>query len=347
MADDHAADQPQSPEPPPVSQRHDKYFYRVFSDPENAAGLLRSCLPQELARTLRWSTLTHRPSRLVGDDWRAREADLLFSVERELSGPPALVLVLLEHQSTPDRWMRLRLLHYCLMAWMQWHREHEQEPQLPLIVPVVFYQGAEPWRFSRQFAELVAGAESDPGWVPQFEHLLIDQTEQNPESVAGSLVARLAQLALMTEYRRAGREELLNQLVRLMETQHQDAGIEGVALHVEYVLRALKSNEQQRAFEEALRRTVSGQGGEIMTYVHRMIDEGVREGVREGRREARREARQEGIREGELRGRLQTIQGLLGREVPWSIIEAATGIDEAAFRRLKQQLDDNGAGRAE
>ena len=132
---------------------------------------------------------------------------------------------------------------------------------------------------------------------------------------------------------------MLNQLVRLVKTLHQDAGIEGVALHMEYVLRALKSNEQQRAFEEALRRTVSGQGGEIMTYVHRMIDE--------GRREARQEGRREGIREGELRGRLQTIRGLLGSELPWSIIEAATGIDEAASRRLKQQLDDNGSGRAE
>ena len=83
-----------------------------------------------------------------------------------------------------------------------------------------------------------------------------------------------------------------------------------------------------------------------MTYVHRMIDEGVREGVREGIREARQEGIREGIREGELRGQLQTIQGLLGSEVPWSVIEAATGIDEAAFRRLKQQFDDNGAGRA-
>ena len=79
-----------------------------------------------------------------------------------------------------------------------------------------------------------------------------------------------------------------------------------------------------------------------MTYVHRMIDEG----RREARREGIREGRQEGIREGELRGQLQTIQGLLEREVPWSTIEAATGIDEAAFWRLKQQLDGNGAGHA-
>ena len=334
MADDNASNQPPSADPPPVSQRHDKYFYRVFSDPENAAGLLRSYLPQELARTLRWSTLTHRPSRFVSDDWRSREADLLFSVERELSGPPVLVLVLLEHQSTPDRWMRLRLLHYCLMAWMQWHREHEQEPQLPLIVPVVFYQGAEPWRFPRQFAELVADAESDQGWVPQFEHLLIDQTEQNPESVDGTLGARLAQLALMAEFRHAGWKGwggLLNQVIRLVDELYPAAGFDVVALHVEYLVLALKTNEQQQAFADALRRTVSGRGGEVMTYVHKMIDEG----------------RREGIREGELRGRLQTIQGLLGSEVPWSTIEAATGIDEAAFRRLKQKLDDNGAGRAE
>ena len=145
MADDQAPDRPESAAAEtPVSHPHDKYFYGVFSDTRNAAGLLRPHLPQEVARTLRWSTLTHVPGRFVSDDWRGREADLLFSVERQDSGPPVLVYVLLEHQSTPDRWMRLRLLNYCLLAWMRWHREHENEPQLPLIVPVVFYQGAEP-----------------------------------------------------------------------------------------------------------------------------------------------------------------------------------------------------------
>ena len=67
-----------------------------------------------------------------------------------------------------------------------------------------------------------------------------------------------------------------------------------------------------------------------MNYVQQMVNEGW----------------QKGRQEGELRGQLQTIQGFLERAVPWSTIEAATGIDEAAFRRLKQQLDDNGAGRA-
>ena len=47
----------------------------------------------------------------------------------------------------------------------------------------------------------------------------------------------------------------------------------------------------------------------------------------------------EGRQEGELRGKVQTIEGFVARDVPWPIIEAATGIDEATFDRLKHQLD--------
>ena len=49
--------------------------------------------------------------------------------------------------------------------------------------------------------------------------------------------------------------------------------------------------------------------------------------------------RQEGLREGELKGEVLTIEGFLGRDAPWSTIEAATGIDEATFRRLKHQVE--------
>ena len=52
----------------------------------------------------------------------------------------------------------------------------------------------------------------------------------------------------------------------------------------------------------------------------------------------RRRSRAEGRREGELRGKVVTIEGLLDHEVPWPTIEAATGIDEPTFRRLRREL---------
>ena len=147
MADQPASEQadPGAPQPE-VSRPHDKYFQKVFSDTEDAASLLRSCVPPALGRALRWSTLTHLPGRFVSDDWRDSEADLLFSVEREGGDDvPVLLYVLLEHQSTPDRWMPLRMLNYCTQVWVAWQHGHQQAERLPLIVPLVFYQGAERW----------------------------------------------------------------------------------------------------------------------------------------------------------------------------------------------------------
>ena len=51
------------------------------------------------------------------------------------------------------------------------------------------------------------------------------------------------------------------------------------------------------------------------------------------------EGRQEGRQKGELRGKVLTIEAFLGRDVPWTTIEAATGIDQATCHRLKHQLE--------
>ena len=302
------------------SRPHDKYFRSVFSNPTNAASLLRAYVPERLARTLKWSTLTLLPGRFVSPDWRDSEADLLFSVEREPGATPVLVYVLLEHQSSPDRWMPLRLLNYCVQIWLRWRNRQEEERGLPLIV-LVLYQGADPWQYDRELAELFANAVPEWRWVPRFEHLLIDQTQQRAEAVPGALAARLAQVAMMAAFRQA-RRELLDVATGLMGELYRAAGFEDVATHVEYVL-ATQPDEHRAAFVESLRRNVPGRGGEVMNYVEQMVERG----------------RREGLQEGKLLGQVRTIEGLLGSNVPWSTIEAATGIDEATFRKLKQQVD--------
>ena len=226
--------------------------------------------------------------------------------------------------------MPLRLLNYCVQIWLRWRNRQEEERGLPLIVPLVLYQGADPWQYDREFAELFPNAEPEWRWVPRFEHLLIDQTEQSPESVPGAVAARLAQIAMMAAFR-AAREALLVSATRLMGELYRAVGFAEVAKHVEYVL-ATQPDEHRAAFVESLRRNVPGRGGEVMNYVEQMVERG----------------RREGLQEGELRGQIRIIEGFLGRDVPWSTIEAATGIDEAAFRKLKQQLDatDDGGSRA-
>ena len=132
---------------------------------------------------------------------------------------------------------------------------------------------------------------------------------------------------MMATFREAP-DELLEWVTRLIGELYRAKGFEEVTKHVEYVL-ATQPEAQRKLFSEALRRNVPGRGGEVMNYVEEMIERG----------------RQEGRREGELKGQVRVIERFVARDVPWSTIEAATGIDEATFRRLRQRIDaqDNGA----
>ena len=133
---------------------------------------------------------------------------------------------------------------------------------------------------------------------------------------------------------RDARGELLEQATRLIGELYRVAGFEEVAKHVEYVL-ATQPEGQRKLFAEALQKNVPGRGGELMNYVDELIEQGRQEGRREGESKGRQEGRQEGRKEAQL----GTIEQLVRTGVAWTTIEAATGIDERTFDRLKQQLD--------
>ena len=58
-------------------------------------------------------------------------------MRRTADGGPAWLYVLLKHQSTPDRWLRLRLLKYSIRIWERDRRRHPNEERLRPIVPPI------------------------------------------------------------------------------------------------------------------------------------------------------------------------------------------------------------------
>ena len=64
-----------------------------------------------------------------------------------------------------------------------------------------------------------------------------------------------------------------------------------------------------------------------MTYAQELLAEG------------RAEGRAEGERKGTIKTQVEVIEGFLREEVEWSVIERATGVSEAQFQALKQQVE--------
>ena len=290
-----------------IHQPHDHLFKRVFGVPAEAASFLRARLPAPLSRSLHWPTLKRHPDSFVTPDLRGAASDLLFEVRYAEPGAdtaPLWLYLLFEHQSTPDFWLRLRLLGYCCRIWERDRRDHKEARHLRPILPLVFYQGPTGWRPSRQFADLFPAGVRDWPWLPRFEHLLFDQTKVSPAQAAGSVRARLLlQLTMMHAFSRSVREAR-QRMGRLLEDLEREGsgGQDDMKMFVRYILETGPEDTPEEMGEQ-LSRTAAG--GELMTSGERLREEGRREGRLEGQRElmtSGERLREEGRREGRLEG---------------------------------------------
>jgi hypothetical protein len=149
---------------PPLRDFPDRAIRRLLIHPHNLRDLIAD-VAGELAAALDFDRSEPLDREFLLEDWRRRESDLLFRVPFRApeTAPPALVCVLVEHQSVPDPTMPLRMLLYAVLSWERewkaWEEGHPRGQPLGLtpVLPVVFHTGREPWRTNRELAELFVG----------------------------------------------------------------------------------------------------------------------------------------------------------------------------------------------
>ncbi len=132
-----------------MPKNHDSYARSELSRLEIAADLIRLTFPNEIAQQLYFESMPLTDGRLGDDRLRSDiETDFLFELSTH-NGDPTLVYLLLEHQSTVDRWMALRMLRYRVRVWEAYRRRTPRSPLLP-----VLYHGTRPWNAPQDVAEL-------------------------------------------------------------------------------------------------------------------------------------------------------------------------------------------------
>jgi predicted transposase YdaD len=274
---------------------HDLFVRFTLGQPERAVAELRAALPPDVVSRVDWSTLRREPGSVVDPELRETQSDLLFSA-RLLGGQHLLLYILLEHQSSVDRWMALRMLRYVVRQLEHWREEHPESQLLPVIVPLVMYHGPEgAWTAPRRVEELFelpGDAEARERWrtlVPRFEFLLDDLTAERAEGLMarpGPPLTRLAFLLL-----RYGRSEELSQLLAswtalFVEVYAAPNGLDNLHVVIRYLFQV--GNEAAREAARAVLRSVAGaQRTEemMMTIGEELIEQGRQKGILEGRAE--------------------------------------------------------------
>ncbi|MDY7227770.1 Rpn family recombination-promoting nuclease/putative transposase [Hyalangium rubrum] len=267
---------------------HDLFVRFTFGNPERAAAELRAALPPHLVSQVNWESLRREPGSVVDPELRETQSDLLFSA-RLSSGRPLLFYILLEHQSSVDRWMALRMLRYVVRQLEHWRKEHPGSGFLPVIIPLVLYHGPDgAWSAPRRVEELfdLPGADEEPErWralVPRFEYLVDDLTAERAEALMkrpGPPLVRLALLALVYGRTEKLAEALPDWAALFTQVQAMPNGAEELSVVFRYLL--LVGNEAaQGAAVSMLKEVIGTQRTEelMMTWGEKLIEKGRQQG---------------------------------------------------------------------
>ena len=142
-----------TPTPEPPKQPHDRLFRWTFRRRRHAIGLLRAALPPTLAAQADFRTL-----RLENADWvsralRDRRSDLVFSVR--IRGKTVYFYVLVEHQSTVEALMVVRMGVYVWRLYDEMLLDAPKLTKVPVIVPLLIHHSKTGWTAQTSFQNVV------------------------------------------------------------------------------------------------------------------------------------------------------------------------------------------------
>ena len=156
---------------------HDKGYKELLSKKRNFIKFLRHFVKNECVNRVDESSLRLCDKGFVDPLFKELESDLIYSAK--IAGRNVYFYILTELQSTVDFTMPHRMFKY---IWAILDREFNNTPEnerkradfrLPLVVPILFYNGENRWYVTRNYKDYLQGGDLLKG-VIDFQYTLVD-----------------------------------------------------------------------------------------------------------------------------------------------------------------------------
>jgi predicted transposase/invertase (TIGR01784 family) len=303
--------------------KHDEAYKRLFTHPRMVKDLLLSLMPAAAwVDELDFDGLQDAANSLVDERFQRRESDMVLRIPWK-QGRELYLSLLLEFQSSPDKWMVVRAFQYVAMIYDSLIRRKLVEDKLPPVLVIVLYNGAEPWEHATDLRSLIAlpTASALSGFQPQLRLKLLD--ERHTLAQALGLPEGLTAMVLGSEQAKEPTEFLVLSVLLRALVGEEDTGLlrDFIYWWSEVLSKAHKIamppipleiteathmlEEHVRAWEEKVRLRGLEQG----------LQQGLQQGVQQGLQQGAEQGRLEGLRRGKQEDLLKLLGARFG-EVP-------------------------------
>jgi len=277
-----------------INKIHDKFYKETMSDLRVAKDFFSLHLPDKIKNLVDLDTLQvektefiTQPNFVTGEN-EEKVVDMLYSVK--ISGKTGYFYNLAEHQSTQRKDMPLRLMRYMLeiIAYdVKKQKENgikESDTEYPIIVPVVLYNGQNPYSYSTNFFDMYPAEHKDLAYeIMSNSFPLIDLNNIQDEQLRGHVWASILEFAMQSNTNKFRNDielilkKLADKLVEIESERDGDILIDSVLC---YTLRVadMRGNNPRKCLETITKEFSEKNRGKIMAVADRLEEIGREEG---------------------------------------------------------------------
>ena len=305
--------------------KHDQLFKKALENPIVAYEFIETHLPKEVFASIDTTTLKLEKESFIEQDLVNSASDVLFSAK--FNGNDGYIFLLLEHQSTPHPLMAFRLFKYMLSICDRYIRMNPKARHLPLVYPLVLYNGTKPYNVPRNLWDLFSNKTlAKEFWTNDYQlvnvHEIPDK-ELKKRIWSGTLeffLKHIKERQLLKRWREIS--DILPQLIQI------NIGYDYIEMFLHYTLPSIDQNDRIELEKMLITALNKEQGEKLMiSLAQAWKEEGIEIGI------------QDGIKIGEARGEnkkaFEIARSLLAQGLDINIISTATGLNVERIKELK------------
>lgn len=304
---------------------HDRGYQLLFSNPVIFRQLLETFVDAPWVRELDFSRCEKLNKSFISKEYEKRESDLIYKVYWR--GQSAYIVVLIEFQSTVQRFMAVRVWRYLAEFYTDWIETQRpgMDAQLPPIFPIVLYNGDETWTAPENIADLIQHNELFGEFAIHFKYFKLVENEFTVEKLLR--IRNIVSTLFLAEIH-YDRDLLLNELLLLF--RHEDRA--AVSLFINWfkqLYRHGRLDEQDyREFETCYHN--EAEVNMLIKSLYKDRDETFQQGKLAGLLEGQQQGKLEGKIEGKIEGQRESqcaiARSMLAEGLESPLIAKMTGL---------------------
>lgn len=308
---------------------HDRFTRSAMSQPKVAEELFQKHMPEHIKKIIDFSSIELQKESFIDDKLKLKIVDLLYSVK--FNGQPGFLYILFEHASTPHVLLPFRMLKY-MIAIMDQHLNTTNGQQLPLIYPLILYNGKKPYTYSMNLFDLFSPTERELAKETLMSsYHLIDLTQISDEELKpylwfGTMALVLKHihdlnilpvfkemLCAVKELEKKGAQNYTHTIITYIRET-------GKVSHPEDWVTTIKGLEPKDKENKM----------KLMTLIEQLKPDIIQWGIEKGLQQGI----EQGIEQGIVEGKIQTARALLLQGVDIETIAKATQLSKTEIKNL-------------